>query len=308
MQKSSRIFLLTGLTCLVAAILTAWLLSSSTAELIPAVLAEAALIFLAALIIERSLLTEFNHDAELRADQLTSRVKDSITNFFRDEFDVLKYAGDYSVRLVPPRRSTTKYPNVTYSKIAEAISRSKSIKLFCTSGIDIFPPPNTIQTPIVEKIRQKVQQGESFTIKVLSCDPDGDYAHIRGLLENTVNPTYIKMDIRQSQLSLLQITQGATPQFNLKWYTYKFTPQAWFILTDTEGFIELYHFGLSQRAPSDPNSCIGGRVPLLHVTAGSALWQALNEYFEFLISLNKDSRIEPKCIEYFGVESVPMQQ
>ena len=64
--------------------------------------------------------------------------------------------------------------------------------------------------------------------------------------------------------------------------------------------MEVYHFGLKRRAPNDPNSCIGGRIPMLHVTAGSGLWQALNEYFDFLTTPHPDGGIEQIRTKYFG--------
>ena len=91
------------------------------------------------------------------------------------------------------------------------------------------------------------------------------------------------------------------PQCTAKWFVYDFVPQAWFLLTEREVFVEVYHFGLGLREPKNPDSCVGGRVPMLHAMAGSGLWQALNEYFNFLVTPNTNPEIETLRANYFKV-------
>ncbi|MBI3246663.1 MAG: hypothetical protein HYZ50_09170 [Deltaproteobacteria bacterium] len=303
-SRSAFSFLVLGLLCSVATIGSAWYLNEALTRLLPALLAEGALIFLSALVIERTLLREFDSSAHERTERLTEDVTASITTFFKDRFDDFQLSDEYQVHFAPPRRSGSRHPLETYDKIAEAISRAKTLRICCTSGIDIFPPPNTIPTPIVTMIRNRVQRPETFSITVLSCDPTGEYARIRGRLENKVNPNYLQRDIEDSQLCLNQIAYSAKPEFTWLWLTHRAMPQAWFALTETDGFIEIYHFGLGRRDPGDGNSCIGGRIPILHVSAGSSLWQAMNEYFDFLVTPNTDTEIERIRTEYFGVTVV----
>jgi|GEM_PF-6919615 len=304
-SRSSIIFLAIGLTCLLATGLSAFYFRHSVGDLVPALLAEAALIFLSALVVERNLLKEFGSHAHERVERLSADLQTEINRFFRAEFSVLKYAHQYNVELLPPRRSMTRNPDVTYKRIAEAVSRAKFLKVFCTSGIDIFPPPNTIETPIVAMIRDRATRGDHFAITVLSCEPNGEYAAVRGKVENHINPGCISRDVEDSRASIMQIA-AAVPgaEFTWSWYTYDFVPQSWFVITDNEGFVEPYHFGLGLRAPKDPNSCIGGRVPVLYMSAGSSLWNGLNEYFDFLVSPNEDSSVEDLRKGYFRVKCI----
>jgi len=301
--KSLMVFFLIGIGCAIATVFVALYANEPLLKILPAILAEGALIFLSALIIERSLLREFNDDAEERAILLAKKVDSTINDFFRKEFDILKYGQEYSVSIYPPRRSSSRNPNKSYSVIAEAIKRSRTVRLFCTSGIDMFPSPNT-PSVVTEELRIKAHQSDNpFTITVLSSEPASNYANVRGILENKINPNYISDEVRSSYRSLLQIASGARNDcFKFDWYTYDFIPQAWFLLTETEGFIETYHFGLGRRAPNDPFSCIGGRVPIMQFYSGSGLWQALDEYYKFLIEPNSDVSMEQVRQEFFKIK------
>ena len=303
-SRSAASFLVLGLVCAAATIGTAWYLKEPMAHLLPALLAEGALIFISALVIERTLLLEFDSSAHGRTERLTREVTQSITTFFRERFDDFQLSDEYQVHFAPPRRSGSKHPLETYEKIAEAVSRAKALRICCTSGVDIFPPQTAIATPIVTMIRSRAQRPEPFTITMLSCDPAGDYARIRGRLENVADPDFLMRDSEDSQRSLKHVAFAAKPEFTWRWLTHRAMPQAWFMLTETEGFIEIYHFGFGLRDPGDNNSCIGGRVPVLHVSAGSSLWQAMSEYFDFLVTPSPNAEVEAIRTGYFGVKDL----
>ncbi len=290
MKKSGIIFLFIAFITFILSFFSFYYFQQSLHETIPAILAEATLIFLSAYIVERSLLLD---------------VKNSITRYFKNEFDILKYSSEYSVQLLPPRRSTTKNPDVAYRAICEAISRSQTIKLFCTSGLDIFSQNTAHASPLLKAVREKINASKNkFTINVLSAEPLGSYSQNRGFLENPKYPNYLSDDVNMMHRALHQLSQISSSKVACNCYTYDFTPQAWFILTETEGFVETYHFGLSRRDPTDENSPIGGRVPLLHLTSGSDLWRALNEFFDFLVNENVDKELEKIRKDYFKIKKV----
>jgi hypothetical protein len=300
-----RLFLVVGLLCLVATLIFAWLGQETLLGLLPALFAEGALIFISALLIERRLLTDVSESGHRRTEKLTRAVTTSIDQFFRTEFDVLKYADQYNVSILPPRRSMTKNPNTTYLKMEEAISRAKEVRLFCTSGVDFFPSP-TAPSIVRDTIRRKAMGQESFSLSVLSAAPDSEYVTVRGTLENAATPDYIATDLAILAGALKQIERAATPGFAVRWHTYSFIPQAWFLITEAEAFVEVYHFGLGRRDPTDPNSCVGGRVPVFHASAGSGLYQALSEYFDYLVTPNVNSKSEQIRTRYFGIKACPL--
>jgi hypothetical protein len=153
-------------------------------------------------------------------------------------------------------------------------------------------------------IHQRANRPESLSVTVLSCDPKGAYARARGALENAIDPDYIAQDVAISQRTLQQLAGAAGDGFRWEWLVHEAMPQAWFLLTETEAFVELYHFGLGRREPGDPNSCIGGRVPILHATAGGGLYQALSEYFDYLVTPGVPGPRETYRVNYFKVRHV----
>jgi hypothetical protein len=299
MDLSSHItFLLTGVICgSLAALLLIYqtYISSNFGEfnhhLMTAILAEASLIFLAAAVVERTLLEKYSN---------------SITTLIRRSLDDARYAAHYNVHLLPPRRSEGNM-DVSYLKIAEAIDRARWVNIFCTSGIDLFHNPSAGRMPISTALISRITTENSlpFDITVLSCKPNGKYANIRQFLENPNSKDSISKDISEAVRHFEQTYQRAhrRNEVRFRWLTYDFTPQCWFLLTDAGGFVETYHFGLGIRDKGLQGTCIGGRMPLLQCTAGATLYRAMKQYFNFLIEQQAPD-VEERKNAYFEIESL----
>lgn len=325
-RQSVRLFLGLVVVGFVGALASGLVLAADPSHIVPILFAEVSLIFLSAILIERALLAEFNEDAAKRAErmaeeasartrkmsedaadqarQMTSEITAGIHAYFTSEFSVLRFAEQYALSLLPPRRSY-RNKNVTYSRIAEAIRRSKRVCFFCTSGVDLFPQTNTPSELFSALTARAADESRSLYLTVLSCDPDGEYAKVRGRVENAKRPMYIKRDVGLAYDSFLQLIQACkNSELVAEWYMYDFAPQMWFLMTDVEVFVEPYHFGLERRAPGEATSCIGGRVPIIRARASSGLYKALDEYVAFLTLPNEDSDLERIRTEYFKIKRV----
>jgi hypothetical protein len=261
-------------------------------HLLTTMVGEAALVFVSAAIVERTLLAKYST---------------SVTALIRNSLDDARYASHYNVHLLPPRRSR-RNAGISYLKIAQAVDNAKWVKLFCTSGVDIVQSPNAGASEITNAIMRRIEPPYSspFDITVLSCVPGGKYAKIRQLLETPNTEGSISKDIEESVRHFKEAYGNTSTgnQVRFRWLTYDFTPQCWFLLTDKVGFAEMYHFGLNIGDHGIKGSCMGGRVPLIQCAAAATLYSALNQYFDFLVERHESPCIERQKQEYFLIKTL----
>jgi hypothetical protein len=288
-------FLVTGVICgLFTVVFIAYAdffalkLGEFNLHLVITIVAEASLVFVSAAIVERTLLAKYST---------------SVTALIRNSLDDARYAAHYNVHLLPPRRSR-RNAKISYSKIAEAVDNAKWVKLFCTSGVDMFQSPNAGSSEITNSVMKRIESPNSppFDITVLSCDPGGEYASIRQYLETPNTQGSISEEIEETVRHFKSTFRntGEGNRVRFRWLTYDFTPQCWFLLTDKIGFVEMYHFGLSIKDRGIKGSCIGGRVPLIQCASAATLYDALNQYFDFLVT--PQELVEERKNAYFMVK------
>jgi hypothetical protein len=251
------------------------LLGTRFAALLPHLLADGFIIFLAAELVERTLVTNLNR----QADKRLAALGDEVGEVLRSSLNDAKYAEHYHVHFLPPRRSR-RNEGVSYKAIAEAIENAKWIKLFCTSGRDIFSDTHIVR----ESLRIRAAKPPYLTVTVLSCEPKedgtgGTYAMARSILEES----NVSFDVSVALAEFKTLPKVSKNQkLALRWLYYDFVPQGWFLLTDRTGFAEFYHFGRGILNRGAPSLCMGGRVPLMSFSPSAGIYEALDEYLSYL--------------------------
>ena len=77
---------------------------------LPHLLADGALIFFSAEMVERTLLSNFNQKAEERSSKLGQDLEKKVERTLLSSLDDMRYAEHYNVHFLPPRRSKTRCP------------------------------------------------------------------------------------------------------------------------------------------------------------------------------------------------------
>jgi hypothetical protein len=300
-RLSRYIFVILAAGSAICSVISSWLaprILGSDASLLTHLFADGAIIFLAAELVERTLLSNFNREANTRTEFLGDTLSDKIESVLNSTLADYKYAEHYHVHLLPPRRSKSKREEA-YQKIGDAIQEAKWIKVLCTSGSDIFENGH-----LRTKLEERIIKPPWLSTTVLSCRPGGRYANVRSTLEGPTSDVSSDVDVSLKRFKqLAHFPNGKN--LTLRWLHYDFVPQGWFFLTDKGGFAEFYHFGRQIVHRGTPSLCMGGRVPLLSFSPQAGMYEALNEYLSYLAgdeSCDKDAAAFRT--DYFNVEEV----
>ncbi len=138
--------------------------------------------------------------------------------------------------------------------------------------------------PYTETVHRSLERGVKFRVMLL--DPRGQAADQRAARE-LANTTV--QDIERSIQTIQDYMHRNLP---IEARVYDFPPQLYMIQTDTDVFVETYHFGrILQRADNRPApGCIGGLVPCYIARRNpgrdprNGIWDILSDHFEYVWS------------------------
>lgn len=256
-----------------------------------------AVAFFTATIIERLLLGEFTKKAtgtvERLFEQFSSATQGAINERLESIFTLLRNA-EYNkiVDVLPPRRdaaprsSNGEQSDITLSRIEDALKQSSHLKILCISGREFFWPRVERRT-----FYDILDSKPELSAQVLLADPEGYGIKIRGQKEDREEPDYIVGDVEDSlrQIGKLRKWHQTKASWSLEVRLYNFLPQAWFIITDEEIFLEPYHMADTAHLKKtfcesfhDRDHCCGGRVPIFVAKNESAFYEAMSHYFDWL--------------------------
>jgi hypothetical protein len=271
-------------------------------EIISTICFASAVTFYTATIIERLLLNEFTKRATEKVDELFRKygedAQKAIRQHLNTTFELVRNA-EYNgvIGVLPPRRDRYINPEVnknqndfTVSRIKSSLVKTKSVKIFCISGREFLS--ETIEGEFYDVFLQKAKGTEQYNIQIMLADTKGYGSEIRGKRENPDDPVYIQRDVEnalrgKARLEKTWKEKGSQPQWSIAIKFYNFIPQAWFVITDEEIFIESYHMagnGFKSKFPNnftDNDPCVGGRVPIFIAKKGSTLYEAMSDYFDW---------------------------
>jgi hypothetical protein len=286
--------------------------------------------FYTATIIERLLLDEFTKKTTEKVEELFGKYGEEAQNTISQQlntlFELLKKA-DYNglIGILPPRRdhhidpeTMSKQNESTVFGINSSLIKTKSVKIFCISGREFLC--ETIEGEFYAAFLKKAKDNEEYKIEIMLADPDGYGARIRGTKENSDDPECIKRDVEnalrgkkklikswQEEGSKRRDNRQSKPQWSITVKFYNFVPQAWFVITDEEIFLEPYHMagnGFKSKFPhnfSDNDTCVGGRVPIFTFKKGSTLYEAMSDYFDWLWKHDDQNVFNQNFQEKFSV-------
>jgi len=260
---------------------------------------EAAIIFFTATIIETLLLSEFGNRAVETMEKLGKATQDSIAIRLNAVFELLRNA-EYNgiINILPARRDASKDQNgkeqsqLSFLSISEALKKSKKVKILCISGREFLWPRE--KSGFYDIFLNKARNSQDFEVQILLAhDGEAGYgARIRGKREDPKEPDYILNDVERSRKETDKLNSDARKGV-IKIQYYNFFPQAWLVITDDKMFLEPYHMGSTEFLKNrwkeqfpDNDPCCGGRVPILVVQKPSPLYDAMDNYFDWLWSHN----------------------
>ncbi len=167
---------------------------------------------------------------------------------------------------------------------------------------------------------QKAKDNEEFNVKVMLAEPQGYGAVVRCAIENPDDPLCVQRDVEnvlrgksslakswQREGSIRENNRESQPRWFITVKFYNFIPQAWFVITDEEMFIEPYHMagnGFKLKFPSnftDNDPAVGGRVPIFVFNRGSFFYEAMNDYFDWLWKHDDQNVFNQRFQESFNV-------
>ncbi|MDA8215393.1 MAG: hypothetical protein M0Z64_08980 [Nitrospiraceae bacterium] len=299
-------------------------------EIISTLCFAAAVTFYTATIIERMLLVEFTHQASDKVEELFRKYNEEAQNTIRQQlntrFDLLKKA-EYNglIGILPPRRDRYKDPitnkqqnEITDSRIKSSLIKTKNVKIFCISGREFLS--QTTEGKFYDVFLQKAKDNEEFNVKVMLAEPQGYGAVVRCAIENPDDPLCVQRDVEnvlrgksslakswQREGSIRENNRESQPRWFITVKFYNFIPQAWFVITDEEMFIEPYHMagnGFKLKFPSnftDNDPAVGGRVPIFVFNRGSFFYEAMNDYFDWLWKHDDQNVFNQRFQESFNV-------
>jgi len=227
-------------------------------------------------------------------DRFSRKAQEAIGQQLNALFELLRNA-EYCglINILPPRRDSYEGRGAsTLSYVKDSLATSENVKIFCISGKEFLWEHGEFYHAFWERAHSPSE----YRVKILLADPEGYPAKVRGKKEFPQRPNYIKTDTETSWNALealkLRITDalGRVPStWSVEIRFYNFIPQAWFVITDEEMFLEPYHMAdtntLLQRFPQNFNDvgiCCGGRVPIFVVKKDTPLYVAMENYFDWL--------------------------
>lgn len=306
-HKAICLFSIFGIVCLAIGIIFFMRIEGhSWCEIIYIIAFDAAIIFITATIIKTLLLREFGNRAVETMGRLGEETQDSINNRLNTIFEHLENA-EYNgvINILPPRRDTSKNQkekercDLTYQRIGEALEESKKVKIICVLGREFLWDNGEFYRILSKKAN------EDYEIQILLAAPNGYGAQIRGKRENPEDTDHISDYIKMSQKGIKELN---SKREIIKTKYYNFIPQAGFVITDDKMFFEPYHLAdhtfLRKRREeqfADNNPWCGGRVPILVVKKGSTLYDAMDNYFDWLWEHDDTEIFNDKFKQYFNV-------
>ncbi|MCL5062861.1 MAG: hypothetical protein M1443_06600 [Nitrospirae bacterium] len=309
-KKIICFFIVIGTLCLAIGILST-VFKIPYHEIVSTLCFAAAVTFYTATIIERLLLIEFTHQASNKVEELFKKYSEDAQNTIRHQlntrFEFLKKA-EYNglTGILPPRRDRYIEPKtnrqqkeITDFRIKGSLLKTKNIKIFCISGREFLS--QTAEGKFYDIFLQKAKDNEEYNVQIMLAAPQDYGAIIRCARENPDDPRCIQRDVENALRGKRSLTKSwqvegnirkddreLHPRWSITIKFYNFMPHAWYVITDEEIFIEPYHLagnGFKSKFPhnfTDNDPCVGGRVPIFVFQKGSTLYEAMNDYFEWL--------------------------
>lgn len=288
---------------------------------------EAAIIFFTALIVERLLLKEFSKKAvetvEESFGKFSKKAQDAIDCQIDSLFELLRNARyNGIVDILPPRRDSNMNPSTnrqygerTFSRINDSLKDTEHVKIFCISGRGFLGTRLEVVRSFWGVFLQKVTENAQYKIRILLADPKGYGAEVRGQRENPKRPAYIGEDIRDALIGEKELKEAwverqdnkeSLPKWSITIRFYNFIPQTWAVITDKEIFIEPYQLGKNFKSKFPNNfkdfvPCSAGRLPIFVARRGSTLYEAFDDYFDWLWEHNDPGVFNKKFAGYFNV-------
>ena len=272
---------------------------------------EAAVIFFTATLIETLLLSEFGNRAVTTMKKLGQTTQTSIDNRLNEIFEKLRNA-EYNgvINILPPRRDISKdtkgveHGELTMSHIRDALCKAKKVKIFCVSGREFLWPRE--KSGFYDIFFQKPIEEPNYEVQILVASDYG--AKIRGKKEYPREPDYILEDVERSIKEKNNLNETVGKEI-IKVKYYNFFPQAWYIITDDIMFLETYHMGDTtilkdhwKEKFSDNDGCCGGRVPIFVLQRDSTLYDAMNNYFDWLWTHDDQEIFCNELDSYFNIK------
>ncbi len=297
-HKVVMLFLILGSVCLaIGTIFFMKIKGHSGYEIIHIIAFEAAIIFFTATIIETLLLKEFG-----------GRAVEAMERIGKDTFALLRNA-EYNgiIDILPPRRDVSKNQKgeeqgqLSLSYIGDALEKSKKVKIICVLGREFLWGDTA---PKFYNIFSR-KATEDYEVQILLASPNEYGAQIRvkrASLKNTDLLAYFKLS--QRGINELNLKKKI-----IKVKYYNFIPQGWLVITDDKLFLEPYHMGdikllkdTWKEQFTDTIPWCGGRVPILVVKKPSTLYDAMDNYFDWLWKHDDPEIFNDEFKEYFNVE------
>jgi hypothetical protein len=275
---------------------------------------EASIIFFTALIVERLLLAEFEEHVvevvdskfEAAVNTFTTKATQSIGEVLRDAVRLIDRAEEARLEdILPPRRHTERKAE-TNARIQKSLRATGKVKLCCTSGRDFFEINAALRSIFYEKAKPD-HASEEYRIRILLCDPEGWITAVRQSVEAPNDSDWLKRDIAGFVSAIKGLrTQFAANRSESNWSLdakyYNFLSPAWFVITDSEIFLEVYHLGDIRNLDSqEADDCIGGRVQILVFGSESETYCAFERFHDLLWKQDKESLGRSE----FAVRNIP---
>lgn len=280
-------------------------------EMVYIITFEVSIIFFTATIIKTLLLKEFGNRAVETMERLGEETQDSINNRLNATFELLRNA-EYNgiINILPPYRDTSKNQKgeergqLSSLLLRDALEKTEKVKIFSISGRSFLW--HREKTGYYEIFWNKARSEKDYKVQILLASPNGYGAQIRGKRENPEDTDHISDYIKMSQKGIKELN---SKREIIKTKYYNFIPQAGFVITDDKMFFEPYHLAdhtfLKKRREeqfTDNTPWCGGRVPILVVKKGSTLYDAMDNYFDWLWEHNDPEIFNDEFREYFNVD------